>query len=430
MIYFCIDLFVCIFEVLVYKRFLNSFIGRQKVNDGVSFGSLFALASIWAFVGKFNIPILNFACMLLVFILYITEYDSRVRHKVVLVLLYVGVGFLVEPIGYVVLQLLKETEASTDLRYYFVMILSTVFRAIIVEVFCIMKRKKDIYAEHLPEETTYVLVSVPAISIVCCCLLIKIVDINITSEIAMLCMAVMIAIILCNYLIFYMMHRYSVLMREKHESELFIKEQKFNEDFYNEIQENFETIQGIRHNIKNQLLGIRDTLEQAGGVKAKEKLDEICGELDNQDDWVITSNAVINSILKSKVNIAKRHDIRMEIKIQVPMELSADCGDIGILYGNLLDNAIEASSNVPVHKRYIYLESKFKDRSLLLKIINSKAPDQNSDLVTTKKDKKRHGRGIQSVRKIVDKYNGVVLFQDKKDYFEVTAALNGVELIK
>ena len=48
----------------------------------------------------------------------------------------------------------------------------------------------------------------------------------------------------------------------------------------------------------------------------------------------------------------------------------------------------------------------------------------NPNLVTSKKNKKIHGIGINSVRDIVHKYNGVMNFEQKSDKFYVYISLN------
>ena len=57
-----------------------------------------------------------------------------------------------------------------------------------------------------------------------------------------------------------------------------------------------------------------------------------------------------------------------------------------------------------------------------------KQEKKNKSLKTTKKDNIRHGHGVQSVRKVVEKYNGTVSFTDKGDIFEVSAMLYGIEV--
>ena len=98
-------------------------------------------------------------------------------------------------------------------------------------------------------------------------------------------------------------------------------------------------------------------------------------------------------------------------------------GDMGILYGNLLDNAIEACNYVEPDERFIRMKSKIMNGNLILSVVNSKQEKRNLVLVTTKPDKENHGRGVKSIRKVVDKYDGTIEFEDKGDMFEVTGIL-------
>ena len=112
----------------------------------------------------------------------------------------------------------------------------------------------------------------------------------------------------------------------------------------------------------------------------------------------------------------------------IPKKMQLDHGDIGVLYGNLVDNAVEACSKVPEEQRFVKIENKYQSGILLLVITNSKTGKKNKSLKTTKKDNIRHGHGVQSVRKVVEKYNGTVSFTDKGDIFEVSAMLYGIEV--
>lgn len=65
---------------------------------------------------------------------------------------------------------------------------------------------------------------------------------------------------------------------------------------------------------------------------------------------------------------------------------------------------------------------------LLLIITNSKHGEKNEGLKTTKANDRRHGHGIQSVRRVADKYNGTVSFTDKGGIFEASVMLYGIEI--
>jgi len=123
----------------------------------------------------------------------------------------------------------------------------------------------------------------------------------------------------------------------------------------------------------------------------------------------------------------KSDKIKVDTTIRIPKQMQLEHGDIGVLYGNLLDNAIEACRKVEEDRRFIRIENKFTEGKLLLIVENSKTGERNESLKTTKKDNYSHGRGIHSVRKVVEKYNGTVTFTDKGEIFEVSAMLYGIE---
>ena len=99
--------------------------------------------------------------------------------------------------------------------------------------------------------------------------------------------------------------------------------------------------------------------------------------------------------------------------------MNIDYGDMGVLFGNLLDNAIEANQGVDRKKRWINVSS------YILLIINIK----NSKIRGSRRKKKgylNHGIGLNSVKQIVEKFNGIVEVQDFGEMYEVSAILYGI----
>ena len=100
--------------------------------------------------------------------------------------------------------------------------------------------------------------------------------------------------------------------------------------------------------------------------------------------------------------------------------------DIGILIANLFDNAIEACEKNK-NKSEIVIKIWESGSYYCIKIVNTVETDiliNNPNLVTSKKNKKIHGIGINSVRDIVHKYNGIMNFEQKSDKFYVYISLN------
>ena len=85
-------------------------------------------------------------------------------------------------------------------------------------------------------------------------------------------------------------------------------------------------------------------------------------------------------------------------------------GDLYCLFGNLLDNALEAVKAIAQdERRVINLAVKAKDGMVFVQEENyfdGKIVFENGLPLTTKEDKSYHGFGMHSLRMIVTKYGG------------------------
>ena len=54
--------------------------------------------------------------------------------------------------------------------------------------------------------------------------------------------------------------------------------------------------------------------------------------------------------------------------------------------------------------------------------------EKNESLKTTRKDSYSHGRGILSVQRVAEKYNGTAGFTDKGEAFEASIMFYGIEV--
>ncbi len=94
--------------------------------------------------------------------------------------------------------------------------------------------------------------------------------------------------------------------------------------------------------------------------------------------------------------------------------------DIGVILGNVVDNAIEACRKLkakePGADAFIRISSLQKGNLLILKVENSfdgkvvRKP-QNEFPVTDKSDRKSHGIGLTNIKSTAEKYQGAVDFK-------------------
>lgn len=210
-------------------------------------------------------------------------------------------------------------------------------------------------------------------------------------------------------------------VQEKHEKEMLLKEVRFNELYYGELEKSNVELAQIRHDLKNRLSPLCD-IEEGDIKQVRESIRNLYDELEASSPDVLTRNKALNSILKIKFDQARKENIQIEYQITVPKKFGMEYGDMGILFGNLLDNATEACRRCEQKKIKLYVE--LKSNTLLVTISNTKSPEQKGTIgKTSKKDIFGHGIGLKSVSKIVNKYSGTMDTQDYGDYFEVKMLL-------
>lgn len=96
--------------------------------------------------------------------------------------------------------------------------------------------------------------------------------------------------------------------------------------------------------------------------------------------------------------------------------------DIYSLFGNLLDNAIEAVSALDDGKRIIGLRVRAVGDLLSINAHNyyeNKLTLDNGIPETTKKDKQYHGFGLKSIQYVCDKYGGDLSINTQNNVFTV-----------
>ena len=388
-----VRLVINLFDLCIYRRYLEEFIGNRKTSMEFSVLLLIVCELIGSAVNQMGISWLNFVTMVAILCVYVCQYEAGILSRLIAVLLYMGIMGVAEPLGYLFNKAFMEKVLDdTTVSYYFIVFFMALLKATIVEVFCRLKSGKSIRLSAMPKETQYMLTMIPLCSLISCFLLIEVAKELISAQMVVLCMCIIFVIIITNYVIFLMIEKYTTVEEKQHEEEMIQREILYRNEYYQDMERYQEQIQDIRL----------------------------------AEEIIYSANPVVNAILKVKSVKAKEKEIPMQVTTLLPQRVSVDIGDMGVLYGNLLDNAIEAAMAVEQEKRYVHVESKFQEGRLLLSIKNSKPSGTSSCQQTSKKDKIKHGRGIRSVRKVAEKYGGELLLKDQGEHFEAVLLLNGV----
>lgn len=187
-------------------------------------------------------------------------------------------------------------------------------------------------------------------------------------------------------------------------------------------------LRNARHDIKHHFIVLMEMLENNENRLATEYLGKLV-DMDILSNVGIskTDNIVVDSLLNAKYSVALKSNISFEADVHIPMQLPFSGADISILLGNILDNAIEASLEIPVQERYIKYYMRYEQNILIITVINAfngvLYRNKNGKIITNKGDFLNHGIGLESVRKVAEKYHGSVVIEDKKNTFIIKVIL-------
>lgn len=180
-----------------------------------------------------------------------------------------------------------------------------------------------------------------------------------------------------------------------------------------------QDMQIVRHDIKNQLTIISDYIKGAQYDKAVNYINDIIdSRIPIIQEFINSDNEVFDAIVNSKIAVCNSKNIYIEIKAMQGALNNIEPADIAVLFGNLLDNAIEAAQTTAGKRITVDIKQNGRYLSILVSnSIDSSILKKNSVLATTKHDKSVHGFGIKSIKNVVKKYDGMVQFFEENDEF-------------
>lgn len=193
---------------------------------------------------------------------------------------------------------------------------------------------------------------------------------------------------------------------------------------YQEVKDIYLQMRGWRHDYHNHLQSFKSYLAQGQIAELGDYLNELEAELDSIDTLVKSGNTMVDAILNSKLSLARKHEIDLNVKVAVLATLPISDVDLCVILGNLMDNAIEACQQIPVGERWLRLYLDTQGEQLYLSIQNAAKEilDFNErNYISTKRGD--HGLGLKRVSLLVEKYQGFLNLQNEPGIFAVEVSV-------
>ncbi len=195
---------------------------------------------------------------------------------------------------------------------------------------------------------------------------------------------------------------------------------------YKMLTEQYRQSEQLRHDMKNHIIALSGLYQNKEWDKMGDYLKNMeSGCLESGDD--MTGNKVVDALLYRKKEQAERENIRWECDVRIPKTCCINEFDLCVLFGNILDNALEACERLKcdethcIESRFVNIQAKTVKSCFLIEVKNSMDITEKYTFGITKKESpQEHGIGLLNVSDVVQRYNGVVNMEAENGIFVIS----------
>lgn len=183
-------------------------------------------------------------------------------------------------------------------------------------------------------------------------------------------------------------------------------------DNYRSLKISYQEMKKLKHDFKNELDTLNQLISEQKYEIAEAHLSELLSFVDKSAAVCYTGNEAVDSLINIKMKTAKQYNIKVIIKIKIQTSLNANSMELCRIFGNALDNAIEACCKINNDiQKFICISIKEIDENMLVEISNTAAEVDITNLISTKPEKGLHGYGIHSIQSSADRIGGTLHFK-------------------
>lgn len=418
MISVVIDLLICMFEVYIFYDFLYDILENRTDNKIVTITILGIMSVIMYGINCFPISQINLIGVVLLFLLgtfflFCGNLKERISYFLIFYIIMAGMQFVVGIFFTITTSSELLTKEVYPFKNFILIIITKLVSYVVLRLIKLFLNWKKVRTRGKLLKITFLLPGTTILlytGLFCT-------NIQIEEGKIILCIGCML-LLFSNALVFYIIEKLILVMEQNSEYELTELQNTLNHAYYEKLEEEYKH---YAHNLKEYLQTISGLAIKCKSEEIVDILKDMEVEIDSIPDKIYTNNSILNALLCGKELQAQKEEIEFHIMIEPELNLEKiNNGDLIVMVGNLIDNAIEAAALCKGQKRIDFKFFEADGNFLVLDIENTygnKIKRKGNDYFSTKKDAIYHGIGIKSVRKAAEKYGGLLFLEQKKDVF-------------
>lgn len=199
---------------------------------------------------------------------------------------------------------------------------------------------------------------------------------------------------------------------------------------YQMMEQQYSQAERLWHDLKNHVLALRGLWEERAWDKLGDYLKRMEDSAQFGANEEATGNRAVDALLFQKRKMAEDRQIVWECDVQIPKRCRISEFDLCVLFGNILDNAVEACMRLQQGEReagrrpFINVQARTVKKCFLLEVKNSmRDAEKQESRFAEKENLQGHGIGLLNVGDVVRGYDGVMNTEMQNGVFAISVLL-------
>lgn len=199
---------------------------------------------------------------------------------------------------------------------------------------------------------------------------------------------------------------------------------------YQMMEQQYSQAERLRHDLKNHVLALRGLWEERAWDKLGDYLKRMEDSAQFGANEEATGNRAVDALLFQKRKMAEDRQIVWECDVQIPKRCRISEFDLCVLFGNILDNAVEACMRLQQGEReagrrpFINVQARTVKKCFLLEVRNSmREAEKQGNRFVEKENLQGHGIGLLNVGDVVRGYDGAMNTEIQNGVFDISVLL-------
>lgn len=205
---------------------------------------------------------------------------------------------------------------------------------------------------------------------------------------------------------------------------------------YKMLTEEYEQSERLRHDMKNHIIALSALSHSRDWEKLGNylrKMEEGCLKTGGE----LTGNRALDALFYQKQKRAEKEGILWKYEVELPRAWGIPEFDLCVLFGNILDNALEACERLQSRRYqescettlpFVHIQARVVKRCFFLEVKNSmdRAEETHKRVAYWKRQDREtalsqgQGIGLWNIRDVVYRYHGVMNVEEQKGSFRIS----------